>query len=51
MLSVFSSGSPAWILLVLVVPGIVLFAALAVAQYLRAKRKGSPSTWRSVLRL
>jgi hypothetical protein len=38
MTSVFSSGSPAWILLVPMIPGIVAFAMLAVTQYLRAKK-------------
>ena len=38
MTSVFWNGSPAWILLVPLVPGIVAFAMLAVKQYLRAKK-------------
>jgi hypothetical protein len=48
MFSVLSSGSPAWILLLFVVPSIVVFAAMAVTQYVRAKRKDSPRVWRSL---
>jgi hypothetical protein len=49
-MTVFTSGSPVWILLIPVVPTALAFAVMAVGQYFRAKRKNSPITWRRVLR-
>jgi hypothetical protein len=48
-MTVFTSGSPVWILLIPVVPTILAFGIMALAESVRAKRKNSPTTWRRVL--
>ena len=49
-MTVFTSGSPVWILLIPAVSAFFALAVTAVIQHLHAKRKASPTTLRTVLR-
>ena len=49
-MTVFTNGSPVWILLIPVVPAALAFVVMAFVESVRARRKNSPTTWRSVLR-